>query len=1029
MSPKTIPRPLFLWHLVTSLAVLCTVAGCSRPAQDQSILEDKIEVGASGQADRSHLQPATDQTLPLKVPGSFANSTAPACPRIGPGHFNGQREIVVEYTPLLRFFELSSNGHFLVTGRQTSRYATALQVWDLTSDQIIHEICEPCGVTSLAFAPDGQRMAYGTGDYYVVVWSFTNGSAARACEHCQPIGDLAFSPDGLRLATFGHDNQLILWNTAQTTVIARTISPDTRFATRVEFAGPDQIWTLSNGNKVSWYELGSNSLNSVRQVDLPDGFNVASAEGTKLYGLVPDGRLRIADATTGQILPSPQLVSPTSASSVESTKPSPQITAVAPVSSTGSIAICTTDGRLTFLNEAPQRSLDLGLPHIDRISCDRDGRKCAIHTADGNLVVLDGHQPDSRRWLNHAARSTAAVNPCFSSDNRAIASLQERDTVIVSEVKTGMTRHRLKLPQPANESPGVVTSLRTGSSGSVFCGTSAGDVLILNLGSEPTHTPITCVNSAVTAIAEHPDRQSLLIGDNNGTITWIDPHRVFPPAAQREHSGKICTLECSPDGRWVASGSTDHSIVLWEAARRSKSQVLQGHSQSVQAVNFSPDNRWIASGDRQGTVIIWDVLTGRKVWSISLSDVLVRQSTLLNSSQVDRSDSAARSSQPEQATKVSEIPSHVGITSVAFNSDQRVLAVGTASGYTQTFDLIHRRALSVVFHASSIGDMAFAPDGTSLLVAPVRGNVARWWQAPESPQVLEGHQGHVRFAALDANGQRAVTGGHDKQLRIWNVDRGSLEQTIDNDGEAIACGALTSDGRRAVTAGFGSGIVFWDLDQMKRLIKRYGHGKRVWTLAFSTDGNTVASGSDDQTVKIWDFVTQKTKHTIPLDAPVHFVLFSPNGTMLLTSTLDPRGWKFPARLQLWNVATGKEVMEYKGHPATVTSAVFDLTGSEFTSCGADGKICRWNTHTGEQISNLNRPYGLSHLRGLQGGRLHSMIRFNDGILIDSPDSQMKVAEFNVPTGSIGDLDAAFRGNRIIAGTQEGPVYVWKISDE
>src|SRR5690606_896234 len=67
-----------------------------------------------------------------------------------------------------------------------------------------------------------------------------------------------------------------------------------------------------------------------------------------------------------------------------------------------------------------------------------------------------------------------------------------------------------------------------------------------------------------------------------------------------------------------------------------------------------------------------------------------------------------------------------GIVALAFSRDQRVLAVGTASGYTQTFDLIGRRELSPVFHQSPNGDLVFSADVASLLVATGAGDVTRW---------------------------------------------------------------------------------------------------------------------------------------------------------------------------------------------------------------------------------------------------------------------------------------------------------------
>ncbi|XP_068943684.1 katanin p80 WD40 repeat-containing subunit B1 isoform X4 [Petaurus breviceps papuanus] len=77
------------------------------------------------------------------------------------------------------------------------------------------------------------------------------------------------------------------------------------------------------------------------------------------------------------------------------------------------------------------------------------------------------------------------------------------------------------------------------------------------------------------------------------------------------HKANICSLDFHPYGEFVASGSQDTNIKLWDIRRKGCVFRYKGHTQAVRCLRFSPDGKWLASAADDHSVKLWDLTAGK----------------------------------------------------------------------------------------------------------------------------------------------------------------------------------------------------------------------------------------------------------------------------------------------------------------------------------------------------------------------------------------------------------------------------------
>ncbi len=499
------------------------------------------------------------------------------------------------------------------------------------------------GILSVAFSPDGERLAIADSNGEIRIWDLVTGQSMLVIKaHDAWVWSIAFSPDGCLLASASDDNTVKIWNpktgqeihtiTAHTySVLSVAFTPDGRYLASSSDDRTIRLWQI--GETICEYQTWHNTH------DCRVWALTFSLDGKTLASSSEDSTVKLWQVETGDCLQT--LAGHTH-----------WIRGIAFHPTENIIASGSHDSKIKLWD------IETGIC-LKTLTAHQDAVTAVVFSPDGQHLVSSSHDRTARVWQvssgncvqvlqehtnrlwsiafaphcsprqqqvvsggdDHAAKlwdlktgrciktfqgyANSIAPIAITKDGKTLASGHEDETVKLWDIQTGnvvrtLRGHADRVWSAAFAPAHVGEALLISGSGDQ-------SIKIWNWQTGDCLKTLHGHQSWVWSLLFHPVDPILVSSSYDGTIKLWDAVTGNCLETLTDHEASVTCVAISPDGVWLASCGVDQTIRLWNFQTRQCVHVWQGHTNTVWQVAFSPDGGSLVSCSYDQTVKIWDI--------------------------------------------------------------------------------------------------------------------------------------------------------------------------------------------------------------------------------------------------------------------------------------------------------------------------------------------------------------------------------------------------------------------------------------
>ena len=414
----------------------------------------------------------------------------------------------------------------------------------------------------------------------------------------------------------------------------------------------------------------------------------------------------------------------------------------------------------------------------------------------------------------------------------------------------------------------------------------------------------------VNSIAYSPDGRQLAGGSSDGTVQiWDlihDSHRVIARFISK--NSRKTTLVYSPDGRQLACSSYE-TIRIWDLENNT-SNILEGHTETVRCIMYSPNGKLLASGSSDKTVRIWN-LEDRSM------RVLTRNTGSISNVMYSPNERQLLSVTDENTIQVWNLENgscinlkgHTGtISYVAYSPDGRQIASSSYDETVRVWDLRSGTCQILEDHTGTVSHIAYSPDGKRLACSSYE-TVRIWEQKHGGFQLLKelsNPRSSLSWSLYEGWKIDGVLIDNDTFSK-WDEEN-SIRRVLDGYApwvDWVSCIAFNRDGSRLLSGSRNGFVRVWNLrSNSNQFLEIKGHSAAVNCVTISLDERHLISSSIDNIVRVWDLESGSNQILKVGTDVISSMTLNPKDDQLAACSSNGIIW-------IWNIATSKLLKRYR----------------------------------------------------------------------------------------------------------------------